>query len=98
MRLAEEPAHEVDEAAGPRRHRLAMHEGVEVVGQLRRARIAMFRPLLQAFAADQLKVDIDLRIEQPRPDRLLRAYQEQRLDSGCGEERWPARDHLVEDS
>ena len=73
MRLAQNPAEEIDEAARPGRHRFAMQKGVEIVRQFRRAGVAVFRAFLLALPANKFEIDIDLRVQGPRPHRFLGA-------------------------
>src|SRR6187455_2424250 len=56
----------------------------------------MLGTLFEAFAADEFKIDIDLRIERTWPHRLLGAHEQERLDGGRGEKRRAAGQQFIE--
>jgi len=84
--LAQEPANEIDKTARTRRHWFAQQKRRQVVRQLGGAGVAMAGAFLQALAADELQIDVDLRIESARAHRFLRANQEERLHRRGGHE------------
>src|SRR6266849_5907249 len=97
MRLAQYPAEKINQAARPRRHRLVIEKRSEIVRQPCGAGVAMLGIFLQTLAANELQIDIDLRIERAWPHRLLRANEQKRLDRRRREERRPARQQLIQD-